>query len=167
MSEYLEAHYIPIGEALLRIAAAALCGFILGIDRELKKKPVGLRTYMLVAVGAAAFTVTGMELAHQSVPETNRIDPGRVIEGIIGAFGFLGAGAIIRSGGDRLSGMASGAATWVTGSLGVACGLGLFWLAFPIAFGAAAVLFVLEFIQGHTHAMKNPNYSDEGGTHVR
>ncbi len=167
MEELLQTDYVPVGEALLRVLAAAGCGFILGLDRELKKKPVGLRTYMLVAVGAAAFTIAGMELAHQDAPVNNRIDPGRVIEGIIGAFGFLGAGAIIKSGEDRLSGMASGAATWVTGSMGVACGLGLFWLALPLAVGAAAVLFVLEFIQGRTEAMKNPNYRKAGGKHFR
>jgi putative Mg2+ transporter-C (MgtC) family protein len=86
------------GEIALRLGAAIALSCLIGLDRELKDKPLGLRTNMLVALGAASFCLIMIELLHMSAPGPNArpIDAGRVLEGIIGGIGFLGAGASIR-----------------------------------------------------------------------
>lgn len=123
-------------EFLLRLGVAALCGLLVGIDREVKHKPLGARTYILVTSASAAWVMITINFsidAAEAFPDLGS-DPTRVIQGLIGAIGFLGAGAIItqRETG-RLRGVASGAAIWGTGVIGIACGLGYFVQAFTVA----------------------------------
>jgi len=140
--------YVSLLEAVARLAMAAGLGLVLGLDRELKNKPVGVRSYMLMALGAAGFSLLSMELvlSSVSVQQGVTIDPSRVIQGMIGGIGFLGAGAIIqREAGVR--GMASGAAIWVAGAIGMACGFGSYHLAVAITAIAAFILIVLGFLR--------------------
>lgn len=127
-------------ELLMRLGVAALLGLILGLDRELRGKSAGMRTHMLIALGAATTAVVTMEIydaLHADFPET-RADPLRVIEGVMTGVGFLGAGAIIRAGGN-VRGMTSAANIWICGAIGLACGTGLYLVA-GIAFAFAFVI---------------------------
>jgi putative Mg2+ transporter-C (MgtC) family protein len=115
-------------EPLLRIseqmALALLCGAALGWEREAKRKPAGLRTHMLVALGACTFTLaTTVMVAGSDRDATGPVDPARTVAGIIGGIGFLGAGTIIRSG-SHVEGITTAATIWVTGAVGLACGIG-------------------------------------------
>jgi putative Mg2+ transporter-C (MgtC) family protein len=85
------------GEMLLRLGAAAICGGVLGWDREAHTKPAGFRTNILVSMGGALFAMLGMELSAEvrAAGGTNS-DPVRVIGGIVGGVGFLGAATVIR-----------------------------------------------------------------------
>jgi putative Mg2+ transporter-C (MgtC) family protein len=111
-----------IGEATqvtARLLVAAVLGGLLGLERELQGKAAGLRTHMLVAMGATLFVLVpqmaGMGIA----------DLSRVIQGVIQGIGFLGAGAIIKYHSDRdISGLTSAAGIFMTAAIGVACGLG-------------------------------------------
>lgn len=129
-------------ETIARLGLALLLGAALGWDRERNQKPAGLRTHMLVALGAAAFTILGIKL----VTQESNTDLARVISGVIGGIGFLGAGAIIQSRGD-VQGMTTAAGIWATAALGVACGLGEYVLAIVVgvlAFGVLSVALAVE-----------------------
>ena len=117
-------------DIILRVMLSLLLGFIIGIERESKRKPAGLRTNMLVALGSATFTLLTLELFNDVLQTNNRlnIDPLRIIEGIMGGLGFLGAGCIIQSRGS-VEGVTTAATIWVVGAVGLACGVGHFRLA--------------------------------------
>ena len=140
--------YVSLLEALTRLGLAAGLGLVLGLDREVKNKPVGIRGYMLVALGAAGFSLLSMELVLSSTvgEQGVMIDPSRVIQGVVGGIGFLGAGAIIhREAGVR--GVATGASIWVAGAIGMACGFGSYMLAVVMTALAAAILVVMGFLR--------------------
>lgn len=125
-----------------RLGLALLLGMIIGVDRELRRKPAGLRSHMLVSLASAAFALIALELV-QSVNAWDdhvRIDPTRVLEAVVTGIAFLGAGAIIQNKGS-VEGITTGASLWLTGALGVACGVGELYLA-----GATAVLGVIVLV---------------------
>lgn len=106
----------------LRLGCALLSGAIIGLERETKQKPAGLRTNMLVSLGAALFVLVPIQLgaAQQSADALSR-----TIQGIITGVGFIGAGTIFRD--SKVEGLTSAAATWVAAALGIAAGCG-FWI---------------------------------------
>ena len=144
---FLGPTFLGPGEVALRLGAAIGFACLIGIDRELKHKPLGLRTNMLMGLGSASFIIIVIEIMHLSAPgpNANPIDPGRVIEGIIGGIGFLGAGAIIRERSD-IRGATTGAAIWAVGAIGVACGFGYYVHAGLITVVALFVMTVLGFL---------------------
>lgn len=108
-----------ITRILLRLLLAAVLGGILGYEREQQGKSAGIRTHMLVAMGAALFVLVpqqgGMEIDDMS----------RVIQGVIAGIGFLGAGAIIKNRSEEnVLGLTTAAGVWMTAAIGIACGLG-------------------------------------------
>ena len=107
-------------EALLRIALAGVLGGLIGLERELRERQAGLRTHLLVAVGAALFTIAGAYGFG-----TVRTDPTRVAAQIVTGVGFLGAGAIIRQG-FSIRGLTTAATLWVVAAVGLACGAGYY-----------------------------------------
>ncbi|MBT8456361.1 MAG: MgtC/SapB family protein [Rhodobacteraceae bacterium] len=136
-------------EFIFRVLIAAGCGLLVGIDREIKNKPLGARTYILVAAACAAWAMLTINFAIQSAqsfPDLNA-DPTRLIQGLVGAIGFLGAGAIISTSEEgRLRGVASGAAIWGVGAVGVACGLGYFIEALVLSALFFVVLNAYDFL---------------------
>ena len=132
----------------MRLVAALLLGALIGWERERVGKPAGLRTHMLVALGAAAFMLSGVGLLLEYQPDLpgSRIDPTRVIDGVITGIGFLGAGSIIQSRG-RVRGLTTGASVWISGAVGVACGLGAYWIAVMVTVLALATLTVLVLLE--------------------
>jgi putative Mg2+ transporter-C (MgtC) family protein len=103
----------------LRLVIAAALGGVLGYEREAAGKAAGMRTHMLVALGAALFV-----LIPQQVGATEA-DMTRVIQGLVAGIGFLGAGAIVKSEDEqRIKGLTTAAGIWLTAAIGVACGLG-------------------------------------------
>jgi putative Mg2+ transporter-C (MgtC) family protein len=108
----------------LRLGLAALLGALVGSDRERMGKPAGLRTHMLVCMGAALFVLapseSGMAIA----------DVSRVIQGLAAGIGFLGGGAILKLSAEReILGLTTAATIWMTAALGVTVGLGHIGLA--------------------------------------
>jgi putative Mg2+ transporter-C (MgtC) family protein len=125
-------------ELATRILTAALLGALLGIEREVRQKSAGLRTNILIAVGSALFTLMSYELA-----EGPAADPSRVAAQIVTGIGFLGAGAIMRTGGE-IQGLTTAATVWVNAAVGVAAGGGEYHLAFIATAVTLAVLLVLS-----------------------
>lgn len=132
----------------MRLGAAVLCAALIGVDREIKHKPVGIRAYILVCLGSAVFSLLTMELFYQlrSLEEVINIDPSRVIQGVVGGIGFLGAGAIIQSR-NHVKGAATGAGIWLLGAIGIACGFGHYVLAFTTTLIAVIVLSILGYLR--------------------
>ena len=156
---------ISSGELLLRLSIAALLGAVLGWERELRAKSAGLRTHMLVTLGAAVFALLGVEVLTASAGEASaRIDPSRVLEGIVGGIGFLGAGSIIQSRG-QVEGLTTAAGVWISGAIGAACGLGMFRIA-AIAAGFAFVTIAgLGWLEGRLRRRrrgKSESTDDDG-----
>jgi putative Mg2+ transporter-C (MgtC) family protein len=132
-----------ISEVSLRLLVAVLIGGLIGWDRQRQDKPAGLRTHMLVALGSASFTLLGFEVGAHLAPRTGEgFDPTRVLQGVIGGIGFLGAGAIIQNRG-RVSGITTAASVWVAGALGAAAGVGAYVLAAMTTGCAFLILTVL------------------------
>lgn len=104
---------------LLRLLLAALLGGLLGLEREQKGKAAGVRTHMLVSMGAALFVL----LASQGGMEDAELS--RVLQGVIAGVGFLGAGTILKAEHeDKVRGLTTAAGIWLTAAIGVAAGLG-------------------------------------------
>lgn len=104
---------------LLRLLLAALLGGLLGMEREHKGKAAGVRTHMLVSMGAALFVL----LASQGGMEDAELS--RVLQGVIAGVGFLGAGTILKAEHeDKVRGLTTAAGIWLTAAIGVAAGLG-------------------------------------------
>ena len=136
---------IGVGEIMFRLVMAMVAGAAIGLDREYKNKPAGLRAFVIVTLGTAGYAIASLEMAaaYQGDSDTS-VDPSRHIQGILGAFGFLGAGAIIQSRGS-LAGIATGAAIFNAGAAGTAIGFGIVWLGLAIAVLSALVLIVVEW----------------------
>jgi putative Mg2+ transporter-C (MgtC) family protein len=128
-------------EVALRLAAATLIGIVLGINRDLKGKPTGMRTLALVCLATAIATVSTVYLAdmQSDANALSRVVQG-VLQGVLTGIAFLGAGAIIRKDDSDVPGLTTAANVFVVAALGIACGLGAWW---PAGLGAAIALFVL------------------------
>jgi putative Mg2+ transporter-C (MgtC) family protein len=108
-------------EALLRLALAGVLGGLIGLERELRDREAGLRTHLLVAVGAALFTIVGA----YGFSSFRLTDPTRIAAQIVTGIGFLGAGAIIRQG-STIRGLTTAATLWVVAAVGLASGAGYY-----------------------------------------
>jgi len=109
---------------IARLSIACLLGAAIGMERSSEGKTPGLRTHMLVALGAAMFTLIPIEAA------MNTGDVSRVIQGVAAGIGFLGAGTILKlEEKHRIKGLTSAASVWLTAAIGTAAGAGWMWVA--------------------------------------
>jgi putative Mg2+ transporter-C (MgtC) family protein len=139
---------LSIDTIVLRLLAASVLALLIGLEREKKDKPAGLKTHMLVGIGSAAFFLIFIEFALGPLKDAEAIspDPTRVIQGIVTGIGFLGAGAIIQ-GSDTVRGLTTGAGIWVSGGIGLACGAGYFLIAAVVTLFTLIVLFAVGRIE--------------------
>lgn len=131
---------MPFDEFLMRLAIALGRGLVLGLECEIKHAPVGARTFALLSLGAAVYTLLTLRLGAISAERAVlTVDPSRLVLGLIDSIGFLGAGAIIGStSGNCMRAIATGGAILVSG------GIGLYWEPLAITFVTAGLLFVTE-----------------------
>lgn len=125
-------------EILLRLCVAAIAGMVVGLNRDIHNKPIGMRTLGLVALGSATVILSGSvyEGLHFGQDAVSR-----VVQGILTGLGFLGAGTIIKSSnGTEIRGLTTAATVWIAAALGVTAGLGAWFITFA---GTAMTLFVL------------------------
>lgn len=140
-------------EMAIRLVLAMGFGMVLGLDREARDKPAGMRSHMLVSLAAACLTIMTFAIvdASESFGETVRADPLRVIEAVVAGIAFLGAGAIIQGRG-KVTGITTGASMWVSGAIGIATGFGYYTLAALTTLFAVIVLFILGKLERATKA---------------
>jgi putative Mg2+ transporter-C (MgtC) family protein len=135
---------------LIRLVAASVLGAVIGAQREHAGKPAGLRTHMLVSVGAALFVIAPVQLGFDSA------DLSRIIQGLATGIGFIGGGAILKLGHEReIQGLTTAAGIWLTAALGVAVGLGCLGVALIGTLLAWLILVVLLRIESRTTARKH------------
>jgi putative Mg2+ transporter-C (MgtC) family protein len=123
--------------AVGRLLLACLLGGLIGLEREAKRRAAGVRTNLLICLGAAFFTLLSAVLAGDASP-----NKGQVASNIVQGIGFLGAGLILHNR-NRISGLTSAASVWVVASIGMACGAGLFAAA---AVATIIVILALELV---------------------
>ncbi len=108
-----------VTQVLMRLGLALILGGILGFERELSRRDAGMRTHMMVAVGAALFVVVPLQAGF------SQDNMSRVLQGLVSGIGFLGAGAIIKLSAEReVRGLTTAASLWLSAGVGVASGLG-------------------------------------------
>jgi putative Mg2+ transporter-C (MgtC) family protein len=123
---------MPPGDVAWRLLLAAGLGAAIGLEREYRQKPAGLRTNILIALGSALFTTLSMAVGHADGSAD------RIAAQIVTGIGFLGGGAILRSG-KTVHGMTTAATIWVNAAIGMAAGAGQFAIA-TVATGLTLVV---------------------------
>lgn len=141
------------GGHLLRVAVrllvAALIGGVVGFEREREGKAAGIRTHMLVSLGAALLTLACLEAGFKSA------DLSRVVQGLVTGIGFLGAGTILKTNDvHHVRGLTTAASIWLTMSLGVAVALGMLW---PALLGLALTWVILRLMHRLEDWVRPPN----------
>jgi len=126
---------IMLFDFLPKILLSIFCGSLIGFERELKDKPAGMRTYMLISLGATLFTLVGISFSEQWSGGIS--DPMRISAQIVTGVGFLGAGTIMYARG-RISGLTSAAAIWLSAAVGMA--IGVDYLIFSVVVTLLAVV---------------------------
>ncbi len=140
----------------IRLAVATVLGGLIGYDRERRGKAAGLRTHMMVSLGAALFILvplrSGMEVA----------DASRVLQGIIAGIGFLGAGAILKQDkfGD-IKGLTTAASIWVAAAVGISAGMGREMTAIIGTLAALFILVVMARVEAHVDPKQKGKSVDE------
>lgn len=137
---------LSIGTIALRLGAAIILGALVGLERERKRRPAGFRTMILISIGSAGFMVLGIEGLRGFPNNTGQAEISRVVQGLIGGIGFLGAGAVIQNK-KAVRGLTTAAAVWVTAAIGAACGMGLYAIAVALSLAALFTLVVLEIFE--------------------
>jgi putative Mg2+ transporter-C (MgtC) family protein len=133
---------LDMADAAIRMSVATVAGAVIGVNRDLARAPIGVRTLALVALGSATITVAAIQVPGmaENADALSRVVQG-LIQGIMAGISFIGAGVILRDArARRVEGLTTAAAVWVTAALGIACGLG----SWPtVLIGTALAVFLL------------------------
>lgn len=131
----LVARELTVTEIILRVLISVAIGGVIGLERGMKNRPAGLRTYMLVCVGACVVMLT-----NQYTYQVYQVgDPVRMGAQVISGIGFLGAGTIIVTSRNQIKGLTTAAGLWTAGGIGLAIGIGLY----EVAIAASAAVFII------------------------
>lgn len=138
---YINAH--PLLEAVIRLSASLLCGFIIGLERTKRSKEAGIRTHCIIASASALIMLVSkygfadmVDAAGNALAGTRGVDPSRIAAQVVSGISFLGAGVIFKNG-NTVKGLTTAAGVWATAAIGLAIGAGLY------ALGIGAALLVL------------------------
>jgi putative Mg2+ transporter-C (MgtC) family protein len=141
---------VVVNGAIGRLALACLLGAAIGLQREIYRKAAGVRTNLLICMGAAFFTLLSAVLAGDANP-----DKGRVASNIVQGIGFLGAGLILHNR-NRVNGLTSAASVWVVASIGMACGAGLYAAAVVAAIIVIIALQMVGLLERRANLKRYP-----------
>ena len=139
---------VPLGldQICLRLLCAMLVGMVIGTEREYTNRPAGMRTHILVALGACAVMITGQLIFVQYKALGGNPDPSRLSAQVITGVGFLGAGTILREG-TNVKGLTTAASLWATACLGLAAGAGYYMVSLAGMIFIFVTLTIFEVIQ--------------------
>ena len=154
-------------EVSVRLVAATLIGSGIGLDREVRRKPAGMRTHALVALGAALLTVVTVRIGLGLAEGEHLAAVSRVIQGIIAGVGFLGGGAILKAEHESVHGLTTAASIWLVAALGIACGAGQWAAALMACIMALLILILGSRVEGLVHRLFDRNHlrgRDDGMT---
>lgn len=137
----IESTEITWDTALIRILISFIIGAIVGIEREAHNQPAGLRTHILISIGSTIVMLISIYIP-QTFTQFQNGDPGRIAAQVISGIGFLGAGAILKFGGN-VKGLTTAASIWTMAALGLAVGAGMYGISFV---GLLVILFALTIM---------------------
>ncbi|MBD3343810.1 MAG: MgtC/SapB family protein [Chitinivibrionales bacterium] len=132
------------GDAAIRIVFASLLGALIGLERDMHGRSAGLRTHILVAMGAAVFTIISVNIACSA--GTSVSDPARIAAQIVTGIGFLGAGVILKDGAN-IRGLTTAACLWIAAAVGMTAGSGYYLIAGTVALLALFGLVALKYFE--------------------
>jgi putative Mg2+ transporter-C (MgtC) family protein len=133
-------------EAIERIGLSLLAGLLVGLEREWRSKPAGLRTYMLVCEGSALFMIASILLGEQMFAAGQAYDPSRIASTVVQGIGFL-AGGVIFTRGAAPKGLTTAAGIWVTAAVGLLIGAGFYVVGFAGVAFAIATFSVIGWLE--------------------
>ena len=136
MSDFFQNEIVQLA---IRLLAAAGLGAVIGYEREFRGKGAGVRTHMLVCIGACLF----MLISKYGFGDSARFDAARVAAGVVSGIGFLGGGLIIKSKSNVIPGLTTAAGLWVTGAIGMGAGSGMVGMA---GIATLLLLFCMEIL---------------------
>ena len=140
-------------QIILRILVATALGAVIGFERERQNQPAGWRTHIILVVGAALAMTLSINLAIEFKPLAPNGDPARLAAQVVSGIGFLGAGAIFRSG-LSVKGLTTAASLWTMAIVGLAAGAGMYWTAISVT---GLLLVVLELLDMAEKRMFGPD----------
>jgi len=141
-----------------RLLAAVLAGGLIGLERSFRGRPAGFRTHTLVCMASTVLmliTVYEWQWIQSHTPDSIRMDPTRMAQGIMTGIGFLGAGVIFKEG-ITVRGLTTAASIWITAALGILIGIGFY---FPATVTTALAIFVLSIFRWVESHMRTQNYA--------
>lgn len=138
---------ITYGAVIVRILAAIIAGGLIGLERGAKNRPAGLRTYMLVCVGACLIMLTNQYIYQF----TGAGDPMRMGAQVVSGIGFLGAGTIVVTRHNQIKGLTTAAGLWASAGVGLAFGIGFYEAAITTAIGIYAILAIMQHWELRVH----------------
>lgn len=150
---------------IVKLVLATFLGSLIGLEREYHGRPAGLRTHILVCIGAAVLTISGLSIAavFSNGNGSSGEEISRIIAGIVTGIGFLGAGAIIRTS-DLIRGLTTAACIWFVAAIGIVIGIGQYLLAASSTGIALLVLILLPLIENRVSALKYRDVIIRGGS---
>lgn len=147
-------------EIVIQVLISFVVGMLIGFDREKSGKAAGMRTQMLVCVGSTLLSGISIHLAevyNQGVEATLfRADPARLMAQIVSGIGFLGAGVILKNGGNKVTGVTTAATIWITAAIGIGIGSG-FYLPSFVATALVLLLNPIAYVQ-YRYGLKSDYY---------
>ncbi len=142
-----------------QVAIAAVCGAAIGLERQLRGKPMGVRTGILICAATSLFVLFGTQLADLQG------DPSRIIGQVVVGIGFLGAGVIFNRG-PTVQGLTTASLIWLLGAIGSAAGLGVVWTPLLLSAAAVAVVAGLERVERYVPALRQGAHASDERTSV-
>jgi len=133
-------------DLFIKLGITTVLGIIIGLEREIKRKPVGLKTSLVISIVSCLLTIVSIEAAYKfpGSDEVNiQMDPLRLPAQIVSGIGFLGAGVILRRGNDSISGLTTAALVWGAGGMGIIVGAGYYTAAIT---GVLLLIFSIKYI---------------------
>ena len=141
-----EIFFNTYGDFLFRMLLASLLGGLIGLERDIHGRAAGLRTHLLVSLGAAVFAIMSDAVAMNSTGSGFASDPGRIAAQIVTGIGFLGAGVIIKEG-LTVRGLTTAACLWIAAAIGMTAGMGYYLIAVFTTVIALIGLIVVKFME--------------------
>ena len=133
---------LTVPTILVRLLGAGVIGALIGYERRMHHKSIGIAGMMLVALGSATYMLLAQHLTSSDPSAV-----GRLLQGFFSGIGFLG-GAVIFKGGTDVRGIKTAAAIWITGAIGLAIGTSFYWLGLIVGLATAIILFIADMFPG-------------------
>ncbi|TKG95960.1 MgtC/SapB family protein [Puteibacter caeruleilacunae] len=153
LNDILNETHISLETSIIRLILSFVVGLLIGIERETHRQPAGLRTHILICIGATLLMLLSIYIP-QTFQSFQNGDPGRIAAQVVSGIGFLGAGAILKFGGS-IRGLTTAASIWAIAAIGLAIGAGMYVIAIV---ATAIVLFILVFLDYFEKKIFRPRY---------